>query len=196
MNGPALAHRRRAVRWLAPRTKEDVPLSTAEFDVSFRQAFDTHHASLLRYLVRLSGDPALAADVAQETFVRLYRRGEMPDDLRSWLAAVATNLWRDEYRRGVRRQRLLAHRAPDTVHADPAPAPDAELLRGERRRAVRALLATLAPREQRLLLLRHEGYSYRELAAAIGVEVSSVGTLLARAHAALLEAWQRRNSCT
>jgi RNA polymerase sigma-70 factor, ECF subfamily len=160
--------------------------------VSFRRAFDTHHASLLRYLVRLSGDPALAADVAQETFVKLYRRGEMPHELRSWLAAVATNLWRDEYRRGARRLRLLSHHALDTVHGDPAPAPDAELLGGERRRAVRALLDTLTPREQRLLLLRHEGYSYRELAAVVGVEVSSIGTLLARAHAALREAWQRR----
>jgi RNA polymerase sigma factor (sigma-70 family) len=172
--------------------REDAPLSTPEFDVSFREAFDAHHASLLRYLARLSGDPALAADVAQETFVKLYRRGEMPDDLRSWLAAVATNMWRDEYRRGARRLRLLTHHALDTVHSDPAPAPDAELLRGERRGAIRALLGTLAPREQRLLLLRHEGYSYRELAAAVGVEVSSIGTLLARAHATLLAEWRRR----
>jgi RNA polymerase sigma factor (sigma-70 family) len=129
--------------------------------------------------------------VAQETFVKLYRRREMPDDLRSWLATVATNLWRDEYRRTARRGRLLSHRALDAAHGDPAPAPDAELLRGERRQAVRALLDTLAPRERQLLLLRHEGYSYRELAAVVGVEVSSIGTLLARAHATVLAAWRR-----
>ncbi|MFI5249546.1 MAG: RNA polymerase sigma factor, partial [Gemmatimonadales bacterium] len=60
--------------------------------------FHARYQSLFRYLDRLTGDPDLAKDLAQETFVRLYRRGTMPEDPRAWLTTVATNLFRDDRR--------------------------------------------------------------------------------------------------
>ena len=70
--------------------------------------FDARYKSLFRYLDRLTGDPDLAMDLAQETFVRLYRRGTMPDDPHAWLTTVATNLFRDDRRVRRRRDELIA----------------------------------------------------------------------------------------
>jgi RNA polymerase sigma factor (sigma-70 family) len=156
-------------------------MSESSFEGDFRAAFTTRFPELIRYLYRLSGDAALASDIAQETFVRLYQRGEMPGDARAWLVTVAHNLFRDERRRAGRRRHLLAQRDPAHTMGDEPPAPDAALECDERRQAVQAALNQLSERDRRLLLLRHEGYSYRELAAALSLVDASVGTLLARA---------------
>jgi RNA polymerase sigma-70 factor (ECF subfamily) len=73
---------------------------------------------------------------------------------------------------------------------DPAPSP-AQLLEGvDETGRVRAAIDRLAERDRQLLLLRAEGYGYRELAAALGLNESSVGTLLARAKRAFREAYE------
>lgn len=55
-----------------------------------------HFAGIRRLADRLSGDPQTADDLAQEAFVRLYRRGSMPDAPGAWLATVALNLFRND----------------------------------------------------------------------------------------------------
>jgi RNA polymerase sigma-70 factor (ECF subfamily) len=160
------------------------------FESAFRRLFGEQFGSLFRYLDRLSGDPELAADLAQEAFVRLYARGSIPDDARAWLATVASNLFRDERRRAHRRTRILAARQPaDLVSAPPSLAPDSAVLAEERRAAVRAALERLSLRDRELLLLRHGGYSYREIARALGIPETSVGTMLVRATAAFRAAF-------
>jgi len=155
-----------------------------DFEAHFRSTFALRYPELFRYLDRLTGDPALAAELAQESFVRLFDRGAMPTNIRGWLVSVAHNLHRDEQRRSSRRLRLLGQRATEDLMADPPPPTDEAVERRELRDAVRVALDALPQRDRQLLLLRHEGYSYQELASALGVAPSSVGTLLARAHAA------------
>ncbi len=77
------------------------------FGSEFEQLFHQRFAALYRYLNRMSGDGALAEDIAQEAFLRLFDRGEMPDEPVAWLITVATNLWRDDRRKSGRRLRLL-----------------------------------------------------------------------------------------
>lgn len=164
------------------------PSSTPSFEDMFRREFEGRHTSLLRYLTRLSDDPALAADIAQETFVRLYQRGSMPDDPRAWLATVANNLFRNQ-RQGVKRhERILSDGRAALALADPPMPPDAAMESAERRAWVRATLETLPTRERQLLLLRYEGLSYRELAQALAITETSVGTLLVRAKNAFRQA--------
>jgi RNA polymerase sigma-70 factor (ECF subfamily) len=158
------------------------------FEERFRALFAERHAALFRYLARLGGDAALAADLAQESFVRLYQRGSMPGDPAAWLVTVASNLFRSEHQRRTRRARLLGGGRGVRVMADPPPLPDAAAEAAEERRRVRAALDALPMRERQLLLLHYEGCSYRELAAATGVRESSVGTLLARAREAFRKA--------
>jgi RNA polymerase sigma-70 factor (ECF subfamily) len=57
----------------------------------------------------------------------------------------------------------------------------ADALRAQRRMRVQTVLAALKPVSARLLLLRHAGLSYGELADALALKPASVGTLLARA---------------
>jgi RNA polymerase sigma-70 factor (ECF subfamily) len=162
----------------------------ASFVAAFTVEFEKRYPELLRYLVRLTGDSALAADLAQETFVRLFERAAIPEQVRGWLVSVAHNLYRDERRRSTRRERLLQLTAADE--------PDREepvLASGEEDGPVdgvrvRRALARLPERERRLLLLRNEGLSYRELASALQIIESSVGTLLARAKVAFRSAFE------
>jgi RNA polymerase sigma factor (sigma-70 family) len=170
---------------------ESVVGTPESFDTEFRQLFADRHRSLFRYLDRLSGDPALAADIVQETFVKLYQRGAMPEDSAAWLAAVANNLFRDERRRVSRRLRLLAGRSVESTLGDPAPAPDANVFSEGEQRAVKVALEGMAERDRQLLLLREEGLSYRELATVLGIGESSVGTLLMRARHAFQAAVAR-----
>jgi RNA polymerase sigma factor (sigma-70 family) len=171
-------------------------MTARAFDSEFRVAFDARFAELFRLLDRYLGDESLAADVAQETFVRLYRRGEMPDDLRAWLVSVALNQARDELRRRSRRSRLLQRRMDEEPTADAAPSPEDELLLMEQRVMVRRALDALSPRERALLLMRVEGYSYRELAVALHLTETSVGTLLARARLAFRKAYESMQQIT
>lgn len=171
-------------------------VTSRAFDAEFRAVFDARYEELFRLIDRYTGDGALAADVTQETFVRLYRRGAMPDDVRAWLASVSLNLARDERRRVARRLRLIARRAPEDTMADPVPSPEERALARERGALVRGALDTLPERDRALLLLRQEGYSYRELATALGIAEPSVGTLLARAKAAFRTAFERQHPMT
>jgi RNA polymerase sigma-70 factor (ECF subfamily) len=177
---------------LAPALPEFVlRVSARPFDTEFRAVFDARFAELFRWLDRYAGDASLASDVAQETFVRLYNRGEMPTDVRAWLVSVALNLVRDERRRVARRRRLLSNRSADYTMADAAPSPEDDALAAERRALVRRALDALPSRDRALLLLREEGYSYRELASALALVEASVGTLLARAKVAFREAYTK-----
>ena len=154
---------------------------TAGFDQVFADLFAERSRSLYRYISGLSGDPALAEDIVQESFVRLYRRGGMPDDPAAWLVSVAHNLWRDDRRRDVRRSRLLALRKDELPTVGDSPATDATTLASERVQTVHQALARLPERDRRLLLLRHSGFAYREIAVVLDLAPGSVGTLLVRA---------------
>jgi RNA polymerase sigma factor (sigma-70 family) len=85
---------------------------------------------------------------------------------------------RDRYRVEKNRVRLLAEHP---VRPSAPESPELRLERAEARDHARAALDALAPRDRELLLMRYGGFSYREIAEAIDVASTSVGTLLARA---------------
>lgn len=146
--------------------------------MDFDRIFQLLYPSLFRYLNRLTGDADAAEDIAQETFVRLLSQELPEEEARPWLFTVATNLVRDRVRKKSRRDRLLIATPPVTTGF---PRPDEAVERNERVAAVQAALAQLAERDRQLLLMREEGFRYDEMARAVGVAPSSIGTLLARA---------------
>lgn len=158
------------------------------FEEHFTILFETEFPRLYRYLDRLSGDPDLAADLAQESFVRLYRRGSMPDRPGPWLVTVALNLFRNTRTMSARRGRLLSLARAEATLSDPPPLPGQSGSSESDR--VRVALNRLSQRERELLLLRSEGYSYRELARALSLHEPSIGTLLLRAKQAFREAYE------
>ena len=144
------------------------------------ELFEHHHEALYRYLVRLSGDADVAADAAQEAFVRLLERPPARTAERAWLFKVGANYVLDGRRTAQRRERLLTGRA-DRAMADSPRDPHATLEADERRRVVTAALARLSDKERVAILMREEGFAHREIAEAVGTTTGSVGTLLARA---------------
>jgi RNA polymerase sigma factor (sigma-70 family) len=159
------------------------------FHEQFVALFDLHFQRIYRYLDRLSGEPELAQDMAQEAFVRLYQRGALPDAPEAWLISVAMNLFRNVKTSRSRRRRLLTLSRSEGVLADHSPSPEQSAIADETRGRVRAAINRLPERDRRLLLLRAEGYSYRDISLALELNEGSVGTLLARAKQAFLRCY-------
>ncbi len=162
------------------------------FEIALTRLYRERFAGLRRYLERSLDDPQHATDIAQEAFIRLFERGSMPTEPAAWLVTVANNLVRDDVRRRGRRLRLLEATGPVAM-GEPTPGVEARFERDERRAQVRRALARLAPRDRDALLLRHSGFSYREIATALSIAETSVGTTLARAGAAFRAAWEEGN---
>jgi len=138
--------------------------------------------ALFRYLVRMTGDSDLAADLLQETFLLLVRKPPASsENLRGWLFRVATNRLRDHARKGKRRMALVAQGAGAEALADPPPVPDQVVAGREECGAVRRALDSLSLRDRTILLMREEGFCHREIAETVGTTTGSVGTLIARA---------------
>jgi RNA polymerase sigma factor (sigma-70 family) len=150
--------------------------------VEVESLYEAHRPALVRYLARYCGDPHVAEDAAQEAFVRLAERppaGE--ENLRAWLFTVATRIALDD-RRSHRRHENLLRGAPERAGLGEAPdRPDEALARGDLRRRVRAVLDSLGEKERTVLLMREEGFTHKEIAAAVGTTTGSVGTMIARA---------------
>ncbi|MGH9838825.1 MAG: sigma-70 family RNA polymerase sigma factor [Blastocatellia bacterium] len=160
--------------------------ATAERDaakrLSFEQAFAAHHRLVYRYAVSLTRDAGLAEDVVQEVFVRLYQNleaAQRDEMLRAWLlrvtANVARNVMRGRSRAQSRDESFVARQENVTT------SPESELMRQAEIEEARRALAKLKEPLRSCLLLRNEGLSYREIAAALELNEASVGGLLARA---------------
>lgn len=146
--------------------------------MNFDALFEQIYPSLRRYLHRLTGDADQADDAAQEAFARLARAPIPEGGEKGWLFTVATNLVRDHARTTARRQRILSAVPLETAAPE---RPDEAADRADAVRSVRNALQLLTPRERQMLLMREEGFSYREIAAAVDVAPASVGALTARA---------------
>ena len=140
-----------------------------------------HNEALTRYLTRLTGDRDSAADAAQEAYSRLLSQPPAHDDnLRAWLYTVATNVVRDGWKKQQTALRLVQnHDGVPTVATPPDPHELVE--RNERQHVVRKVLDRLSAKDRTVLLMREEGFSHKEIAAAVDTTTKSVGTMIARA---------------
>ena len=148
----------------------------------FEAVFLEHWPRVYRVLVRLVGDHAEAEDLALEAFWRLYRRSDARElNLGGWLYRVATNLGLNAIRGWKRREKYELASARWEIES-PAGADPAEIAAEEEARSlVRQALREMNPRQAQLLVLRHSGLTYQEIAAALNVSPNSIGALLARA---------------
>jgi len=139
-------------------------------------------------LVRRTGDPERALDLAQEVWVRALEAP--PHNPRPWLFAVALNLARDDCRRAARQgRRLELWKSEEGDRL--APPPDVQFDGDERTARVRAALERLKETDRAALLLKAEGMSYDEIASALGLAKGAIGTTLARARRRLVEAYRQ-----
>jgi RNA polymerase sigma-70 factor (ECF subfamily) len=150
----------------------------------FEALFRDHYPRVVRLLTQLTGDQGQAEEIAADVFSKLARRSALlasREDVAAWVYRVATNAGLDALRANSRRRRKEEAAGAERLRMSDDPGALEEMLRQERGSRVRGVLSTLKPRDAQLLLLRTGGMAYREIAQTLGVQSSSVGTLLARA---------------
>jgi RNA polymerase sigma factor (sigma-70 family) len=177
------------------RTDEQlVALFRAGHDEAFGTIHDRYRARLFAYARQmLGGSRSDAEDVLQDVFLRAYnalRTDGRDVALRAWLYRVAHNRCIDQLRRP-------APAAEDIYDINRGVSTDL-LAEAERREDLRRLIADVRglPEQQRsaLLMREMEGLSYNDLAAALGVTVPAVKSLLVRARVGLVEAIEARDT--
>jgi RNA polymerase sigma-70 factor, ECF subfamily len=153
---------------------------------AFRALFETYQDRIYSIALRFSGDEALAMDIAQETFLKLFScmsefRGD--SSFGTWVYRLVVNSCLDHKRRSWRLipiadEVMAVLRVPgDALHS---------LLHSEMRGRVQGAVEKL-PADQRIaVVLRYtEELSYEEIAEVLGCSVGTVASRLNRAHKAL-----------
>jgi RNA polymerase sigma-70 factor, ECF subfamily len=154
---------------------------------AYRALFEKYKDTVYSVALRFSGDPAIAQDIAQDTFLKLFSaletfRGD--SNFESWLYRLVVNCCFD-HKRKTRRwtplvdELLSVLRAPDVSALD-------EVLRSEMSAQVRNVVASLPPEQRMVIVLRYtQGLSYDEIAEILGCSPGTIGSKLNRIHKVL-----------
>jgi RNA polymerase sigma-70 factor (ECF subfamily) len=168
---------------------------------SFDEFFREHFGKVYGLLYRVTGNAHDAEDLSQELFLKLSQRQPPPwesEVTAGWLWKAAThtalNALRGDRRRTAREERAHHQDLPLKVLSERDEDPERALVRNEQREAIRAALRQLGERDSMLLLVRHSGLTYAETAAALNLNPSSIGTLLARAEERFKQAYVSQES--
>ena len=151
---------------------------------------------LYRYLLFLTGNPALAEDLFQETWIRVMERGHQYNakcKFESWLFAIARNLVIDASRR---KKMASLEDLGNPESEQPYDPPDDQavsalqlLVARENEQAIQVSLLNIAPYYREVLLLRfHEELSLEEIAEVLSTPISTVKSRLYRGLTAMKSA--------
>jgi RNA polymerase sigma-70 factor, ECF subfamily len=171
---------------------QDMARLAGDHGAALNDLMERHAGKLFHYLVRSLQNEADAADLAQETFVRIYKnraRFDPQQKFSTWLYAIASNLVRDRYRWRSRHPQIsldtedeqAGSPLKDTLPAS-GPLPDQTLQAEERADLVRQAVAAL-PEDLRqpLILAVYEGLPQAEIATILRCSVKAVETRIYRA---------------
>ncbi|MDT4822048.1 putative RNA polymerase sigma factor FecI [compost metagenome] len=146
--------------------------------------YQGHHQWLLGWLRRRLQCPHHAADIAQDTFIRLLTAGAYvaPCEPRAFLATVARRLLIDNGRRQRLEQAYREELELCAAHMEQAPSPEQILQAIQALESLDRALSRMKPRMRETFVLRHlEGLAQDEIARRLGVSVRTVQTDLVEA---------------
>jgi RNA polymerase sigma factor (sigma-70 family) len=156
-----------------------------DVELQVTQLFEAHRDRIYRYVVALIGESGVAEEITQDVFLRLYEQlsnGARVANIRSWSYTVAHNLAID-FARGQKLNTsggdILWSELAET-HRDDSLDPEELVLSSEKAAYFRDALESLPVQQRSCLLLRAEGFRYREIAQMLGVAVPTVGESLRR----------------
>ena len=158
----------------------------------FRALFEQYKDKVYSIALRFTGDEALAMDIAQDVFLKLFSTiGEFRGDsaFTTWVYRLVVNACLDHKRRAWR----LIPIADDLLAVLRAPGNSLDrILHSEMRERVRRAIEKLSPELRMVVVLRYtEGLSYEEIAEVLGCATGTVASRLNRAHKVL----ERRLAC-
>ena len=152
------------------------------FDEIYREYFDP----VYRYVLSLSQDPGLAEEITQETFFKALRslnrfRGD--SSVKSWLCAIAKNIWISQQRRKKAQPLEDAESLPD-----PSAGPEEAILRRDESMRVHRLLHLLEEPYREVFTLRTLGQlSFKDIGALFGKSDNWACVVYHRARAKIKE---------
>lgn len=164
--------------------------------------------AIVSFLYRYVGDFRTAEDLAQETFLRIFRKIKEYNHtakFSTWLYTIASNLAKDEFKRRVRHPAKsldwAAGGGADTTREIPQlkadtteSVPQARIEVDETRGSVNQALKQLEENDREILLLKDvQGLSYDEIAQVLGLPMGTVKSRISRARLAFKEVWKRLN---
>lgn len=166
-------------------------------DSAFNFLVQKYHRPIINFMYRMAHNSAVAEDLAQEVFLRVYRSRssyEASAKFTTWLYRIATNLGMN-YARDTRHERPentmnLDQRDDETGQApdlaDRTPNVEEEIVRRERLAAIRQKVEAL-PERQRMAVLMHkyQQMDYRQIAEVLKLSESATKSLLFRAYETL-----------
>jgi len=153
---------------------------------AFGEIYEQFEAMVYNLALRMSGSPADAEDIAQETFIRAYRhlrKFKGKSSLKTWVFRIALNCSNTRLRR---RGRRLAHRIDDSEPeleraADERRSPEERVVATDLSAAVRSGLDQLPVHYREAVLLRDfEDMNYSEISEVLGVRIGTVRSRIAR----------------
>jgi RNA polymerase sigma-70 factor, ECF subfamily len=154
---------------------------------AFAELVDRYQGPVIHFCRRMITSKEDAEDLAQETFLRLYRaldRIAPKAKFSTLLFGIARNLTRNFIRDGKRRghDRVLPLEKADPVRADAVNRPDRRAHGGEIAALIEEALAQLSPEHREILILREiEDQDYESMAEILGCRIGTVRSRLARA---------------
>ncbi|HEY0701921.1 MAG TPA: sigma-70 family RNA polymerase sigma factor [Candidatus Acidoferrales bacterium] len=189
---PAISIGELALR--AASAHESVP-ERPEIEREVIELFDQNRNSLLRYALSFGLPAHDGEEVAQETFLALFRHlqmGKSRKNLRGWIFRVAHNLAlrkRECNQRAAAQTESHENRAVELI--DPGLNPEERVLFSQRQQRLMAIVQALPEQDRCCLDLRAEGLRYREIAAVLGMSLGAVSMSLSRSLARLIVEEQR-----
>jgi RNA polymerase sigma-70 factor (ECF subfamily) len=183
---------------LDPTSDAAIMLRVAEGDeAGFNYLAEKYHRPIMRFLFRMVGNQAVAEELTQEVFLRVYRaRSSYRAEARftTWLYRIATNLAVNHARdtKQERSAKAVYLDTPDEESgttpdvADDEPTAEEKILREERMAAIRAQVMAL-PERQRMAVLMHkyQELDYRQIGEVLKLSESATKSLLFRAYQTL-----------
>jgi RNA polymerase sigma factor (sigma-70 family) len=162
---------------------EQTAAAAAKETIGFEEAFTLHHRTVFRAARSVVQDPAVAEDVTQEVFIRLYKHIDtLPnlEMLRPWLIRVALNVAKNTIRGNIRANTRDENYVKETVENSIFSVESEYEQKSEVSEINRALNKVKEPLRS-CLVLKQQGLSYREIAESLSLNESSIGTYVARA---------------
>jgi RNA polymerase sigma-70 factor (ECF subfamily) len=153
-------------------------------DQKITELFRTQRDAVYRYTMTIVGTPAIAEEVTQEAFIRLYsylRKGGVVGHYRAWVFRTAHNLAINESTRKHLTSTVADWDELCRQRQDLRPNPEQNTLQEESFARLRAAMGRLATRQRQCILLRVEGFRFGEIAMILGVSKSTVAESLRRA---------------
>jgi RNA polymerase sigma-70 factor (ECF subfamily) len=145
--------------------------------------FDEFRNPLLRYLSSFGIAFSDCEDVIQEIFLSLFQhlhRGKSRDNLAGWLFRVGHNLALKCLYRTRRNLQVLTDARTQSSPIDPAPTPEDRAVDDQTRRRLLAVVEALPEQDRQCLVLRAEGFRYREIAGILNMSLGGVSLSLTR----------------